>query len=97
MERNEAAPLAGTYARDMFADEEADGSLTLEDVDFDADTETWNITVGFLRPRDRSREAGASTATGPLDLLGKHTFKAIRIDDRTGRVISMTHRELRTR
>ena len=65
----------------------ADESITsprLEEVRLEA--EVWKITISFVRD-------GSSL----MDAFQSRTFKVIQIDDRTGDIVSLTHRDLGNR
>lgn len=63
-----------------FADEKPH-SLRLEEIQLDGTT--WKITISFTR-----------AGTTMTDLLGVRTFKVVRINDHTGDLVAITHREI---
>ncbi len=94
MDMREAVQKAKKYINTIFADEDIE-HVGVEEVVFDNDNkeETWKITIGFFRPWDQTEGIAASLLQSRWN---KRDFKVIKIDDRTGDVISMTHRTLTT-
>ena len=77
-----AVNTAKDWLLEIFADEEV-SSPRLEEIQLDHGADAWEVTISFKRD-------GKSLA----DVFGGRTFKVVRIDDRTGEVIGMTHRSL---
>ena len=96
MNAKEAARAAAAYVADLFA-EEGIQRIGLEEVTFDDAKGVWNVTIGFFRELDRLNNplAVIGSALGN-DVPGwrKRTFKIVSINDRTGDVLSLTHRSL---
>ena len=86
MDVKEATHIARDYITDVFADEEI-AQLGLEEVVQDQDTKEWRITLGFVRPWDKQRALGLR-----MGLKAPRDYKVVTIDDRDGRVISLTDR-----
>ena len=88
MDVKTAVQLAKTYVGDLFSNEGL-SNLGLEEVEFEESRRVWNVTLGFSRPWDRSPNALAAFAQGsPL-----RSYKVVRIDDASARVISVKNRE----
>jgi hypothetical protein len=88
MEVKEAAVLAREYVNDVLGEDELI-HLAIEEVDYDDHDDEWIITIGFYRPW--SQNAGAiRTIVG--DPFRHRSYKSIRIDDDTGRVLSIKER-----
>ena len=91
-----AVRTAAAYVAELF-DEEGVQHIGLEEVTFDDKNDVWNVTIGFFRELDRLRglAAAVGSASGN-DVPGwrKRTFKIVSIDNRTGAVLSLTHRSL---
>ncbi len=94
MDMIEAVQKAKKYINEIFADENID-HLGVEEVVFDNDNkeETWKITIGFFRPWHQREGLAAALSQFRWN---KREFKVVKIDNRTGRIISMTHRTLTT-
>ena len=83
MDVKEAVRTAKQYIKDLFINEdEGITNVGLEEVVFDDRKHAWKVTIGFSRAWNQG-------FTG-----GRRSFKVVQIDDRTGRVVSMTHRTL---
>ncbi len=83
MDVKEAVRTAKQYIEDLFINEdERITSVGLEEVVFDDTKHAWKVTIGF----SRSWNQGFT--------VGRRSFKVVQIDDRNGRVVSMTHRTL---
>ena len=75
-------------ARECFADVLKDEHIVdvkLEEVKFEECPNVWKITIGFLRPKDLEGYADAK----PIERLRARSYKAVRIDDDSGRVESI--------
>lgn len=88
MDVKDAVKLAKAFVADLFADENLT-NLGLEEVERDEASKTWNITIGFSRPWNTTRNA-LTTLTG--EAVAKRVFRVVRIDDVTRQVISVTRR-----
>ena len=88
MDAKQAVQIAKKHVAEIFSDEPIE-NVGLEEVEFDAIEDVWAITVGFLRfwghPGDFVRG---------LDSDAVRTFKTVRIDDESGRVQSVKHRDV---
>ncbi len=85
MEAREAVELAKRHVAEMF-EAEPIKEVGLEELELKGDY--WSVTIGFARDWPSS--------SGVLRSLGgsKRTYKIVRIDDRTGSVQSLRHREV---
>ncbi len=88
MEVKEAARRAKEYLVDLFSSEQI-VNVGLEEVEFDGIS--WKITIGFSRPWDHNNSLVA--ALGDRRPAAR-SYKVISIDDRDGRVESLTDRFL---
>ena len=96
MEPKEAVSLAKRYIRELFADEEIT-EVGLEELDYDADAQTWKITLGFRRPWTRHAEK-RDKRTPLVFSFYDHTdrwYKQVFIDGNTGQMRSIRDRELK--
>ena len=85
----EAAQTAREYLTELFVDE-AIMHVGLEEVDFDAMSNDWKITIGFSRPWDHKNVLSTALGEGrPV-----RSYKVVRIHDDDGRIISLTDRVL---
>ena len=80
----EAVQKAKEYISEVFADETIRG-VRLEEVALDEGTHIWQVTIGFHRMVDGFLPALAAE---------ERAFKVVQIDDRSGRVVAITHRDL---
>ncbi|MCY3914176.1 MAG: hypothetical protein OXG43_13170 [Chloroflexi bacterium] len=95
MDVKQAVGQAKNYVARVFGDEDI-GSISLEEVEFDYDADVWKITVSFTRPSDRYDPIEAVLPNHPLS-GGKKvrwSYKTVNINDNSGAVISVKHREL---
>ena len=99
MDVKEAARAARAYIADLFADENVQ-HVGLEEVEFNDVAEVWNITIGFSRPWELSKDP-ASYSSPLLEELKlpppptlHRSYKIVRVRDSDGCVISVTHRAL---
>ena len=88
----DAVRKAKEYVAETFADESIE-HLGLEEVVFDDAGRIWKVTVGFFRPWNRSQGIAVALNDGPA--WRRRSFKVVHIEDESGRVVSLTHRELR--
>ena len=86
MDVKKATHIARDYITAVFADEEI-AQLGLEEVVQDQDTKEWRITLGFVRPWDKQGALGLR-----MGLKVPRDYKVVTIDDRYGRVVSLTDR-----
>ena len=91
MDVKEAVRTALQHLAASFDDEEV-VDPALEEVKFDYDSDEWLITFGFERPWDPPR----SNSLTEYEILKRRTFKVVRIDDKSGKVLSLTNRVLIT-
>ena len=89
MDVKEAVRAAKEYVNEVFAGENV-RHVSLEEVLFDESENAWKVTIGFFRAWDDSRDTGAR-------LLGlpdwkSRAYKVVKMDDETGKVVSLTHR-----
>lgn len=93
MDVKEAVNLAKEYTKDLFASEQI-SNLGLEEVEFDDHSMIWNVTIGFSRPWDTPINTFAVIAqqiSSP-----KRSYKVVRIDDASGKVVSVKNRETKS-
>lgn len=106
MEVKEAVKLAKAYVSGIFEDEKI-REIGLEETEYLADKDQWSITVGFRRPfgRNPSEKRGAPAITFSLDfdellkgskVYEERWYKVIQIDNKSGDVVSMRDRILRS-
>lgn len=86
MDVKEAVQVAKDYIIDLFG-EEGIVDVGLEEVDFDQ-SDNWIVTIGFSRSWNRN-------IGSVLDGQASQSYKAIRIQDEGGRVLSVKDRALR--
>lgn len=91
MDVKEAVRTALQHLAIAFDDEEV-VDPALEEVDFDYYSDEWLITFGFERPWDLPR----SNPLTEYEILKRRIYKVVRINDISGKVISITNRVLIT-
>ncbi len=89
MDVKEAAHKAKNYLTDLYSDE-AITNVGLEEVEFDDLSRDWSITVGFSRPWNHRGPLVSALIEGRSD----RSYKAVRIHDADGRVVSLKDRLL---
>jgi hypothetical protein len=88
MEVKEAVALAKRHVAEVFA-EESLKNVGLEEIEFEESKGVWCITLGFSRPWDEM--LNVFSALKPENV--KRSYKVIRIDDSTQKVLSIKNRE----
>ena len=88
MDVKEAVQLAKKHVAEVFADESI-ANVGLEEVEFDEVDRVWAITIGFSRFWGRLGDVVRA-----LDGNTARTFKIVRIEDGSGRVQSVKHRDV---
>ena len=91
MDVKEAVRTALQHLATSFDDEEV-VDPALEEVKLDYDSDEWLITFGFERPWDPPR----SNFLTEYEILKRRTYKVVRIDDESGKVLSLANRVLIT-
>ena len=95
MDVKDAVKTAKSYVADLFEGEGLE-NIGLEEVVFENEANVWKVTVGFTRPWDRvKRVADVMTALSSNEIpeWKWRSFKVVRIEDGSGKVLSLTHRE----
>ena len=88
MDVKQAVRTAKEHVAHLFADEHI-MNLGLEEVEFDEVDKLWAITIGFSRSWGRVGDV-LHTLDGNLS----RTYKIVRIQDESGRVESVRHRDV---
>ena len=94
MDVKEAVETSKKYVVEIFEGESIE-NLGLEEVVYDGEAVVWKMTVGFNRPWDQIKnlaDALSAASEGQIPEWRKRSYKIVQIDDRTGKVISMTNR-----
>jgi hypothetical protein len=91
MNVKEAVDLARSHVLDLFAGEGI-SNLGLEEVEFDDADGVWSVTVGFSRPWDKASGGRGLAALAQAETLNR-SYKIVRIQDSTRRVLSVKNRE----
>ncbi|MYD64700.1 MAG: hypothetical protein F4X26_01680 [Chloroflexi bacterium] len=89
MDVKEAVAVAKDYVGDLYAGEEI-ADLGLEEVEFDDVSNEWSVTIGFLRPWNRTLPDALALARR----ASARSYKVLRIDDDSGEVKSLKDRIL---
>ena len=95
MDVKEAVATAKKHVAEVFEGEDL-ADVGLEEVVFDDEADVWKVTIGFNRPWDRLKglaDVMSAASAGEIPEWKRRSFKVVRIEDRTGRVMSLTHRK----
>lgn len=88
MDVKQAVQIAKKHITEIFADEPIE-NVGLEEVEFDEIKNAWAVTIGFSRFWGHP-----SNFVRAFDSDAARTFKTVRIDDKSGRVQSVKHRDV---
>jgi hypothetical protein len=89
MDVKQAVRAAKDYVSDILS-EEGLTNLGLEEVQFNDNDNTWEVTLGFSRPWNSVQNA-LTKLTG--DETPRRVYRVIRVQDRDGRILSFRKRE----
>jgi hypothetical protein len=89
MDVKEAVKRAKSYVAELFAEENLT-SLGLEEIEHDDASGAWNVTVGFSRPWNTTRNA-LTALTG--DPAVRRVYRIVKMRDSDGEVLSVKRRE----
>lgn len=89
MDVKQAVATAKQYVADLLADEGLT-NLGLEEIEFDDSAESWNVTLGCSGAWNSVHNALTDLTGGPQP---RRSYKAVRIRDSDGRVLSVTRRD----
>lgn len=89
MEAKEAVKTAKTHILDILGAESIIDTM-LEEVKYDYDADEWLITISFRRPWDPPIKPDAT----PLEIFDSRTYKLVRIEDKTDKILSLSDRIL---
>ena len=89
MEAKQAIQTAKGYLTEVFNDEGI-ANVRLEEIEFDDYSNEWRITIGFQRTF-KSASLVLNALVSPSE---ERFYKVIRIEDRTGKVLSLKDRLL---
>ena len=90
MERIEAVEAAKDYARELFSKEDI-SPIRLEEINYDAVKDEWQITVGFSYQGSSSQ---LQKNLGVERIYGNRQYKVVHIRDRDGEFAGLTDRML---
>jgi hypothetical protein len=95
MDIKEAVAKAKAFVAETFADEDP-SNLGLEELEFDDEEKTWNITIGFSRPwQDPTLNPSIVSLLGAGSLANlrrlQRSYKVVRIKE-DGTVLSLKNR-----
>ena len=94
MDVKKAVQTARKYVTDVFADDEIT-YVALEEVEFAEGPNVWRITLSFLRP---TGTVSSMELIAPALSRGENvrrSYKIVNVDNVSGRVTSVKHRELK--
>lgn len=89
MEVKEAVVTAKTHILNTLGAESIIDTY-LEEVEYDHDSDEWWITISFRRPWDPPIKPDAT----PLEVFDSRTYKLVKIDNTTDRILSLSDRFL---
>ena len=90
MERVEAVQAAKDYTEEVFGDEGI-SRIRLEEINFDADSDEWRITIGF---NYKGTITKLQSGLGVEPVYGNRQYKVVRVRDRDGAFAGLTDRML---
>ena len=90
MERVDAVQAAKRYAKEIFGDEDI-SRIRLEEINYDAVSDEWQITVGFSY---QSSTSGLESTLRVDTVYGNRQYKVVRVRDRDGAFAGLTDRML---
>lgn len=91
MDVKEAVDLAKKHVVELFANEGI-VNLGLEEVEFDDTDSVWSVTIGFSRPWDKVSGGLGLAVLAQAQTLSR-SYKVVRIQDPSRRVLSVKNRE----
>jgi hypothetical protein len=91
MDVKQAVELAKKTFLEIFA-EDHPVNLGLEEIEFDESSGTWQITLGFSRPWDKSNPLASAIAS----INPPRSYKIVKISDESGKLMSIKNREIAT-
>ncbi len=92
-----AIEKAKWIVEDMFSDEKPQ-DIGLEEIRTEDDGDVWVVIIGFSRPWDQPINRYAPSIRATLtDVFPRRSFKVVRIDGETGKMISLTDYEFETK
>lgn len=92
MDVKEAVRKAKEYVGDVFAEDRI-VDVALEEVEFDHSDEKWKITIGFSRHWS-APSLYQNVAKSVGGVMAERAYKLVLIDDVSGEVLSVRHRNL---
>ena len=92
MDVKEAVKTAKSYVADLFEGEGLE-NIGLEEVVFEDGADVWKVTVGFSRRWDRVKGLVEVLSSNQMPEWNRRSFKVVRIEDGSGKVLSLTHRD----
>ena len=97
MEIQEAIKAAKDIVADLFKSDRPT-NIGLEELEFDEDSDAWDVTIGFSRPWDAPRLGATQAALGeiygrPAQEL-RRTYKVVSLSKKDGKLISITNRDI---
>ena len=93
MDVKQAVRKAVEYVADIYTAANIE-HVDVEEIAFDETADAWKITIGFFRSWGRPTGVSEVLTRVESRQWKNRTFKVVQINDRDGRVVSMTHREL---
>ena len=91
MDVDEAVKIAKQFVAKILKDENV-ADIGLEEIDFDDKKLTWQITIGYTRPWDKSKTLFAAIA-GRDEVVPRRIYRVVAVKRDTGKVVSMRKRD----
>ena len=95
MDVRDAVKTAKDYVADLFEGEGLE-NIGLEEVVFENEADVWKVTVGFTRPWDRVKRVAdvmKALSSDEIPEWKSRSLKVVRIEDGSGKVLSLTNRD----
>jgi hypothetical protein len=89
MDVKEAVVAAKKWVLNTLSDESIT-NLGLDEVEFKDEDKTWEITLGFSRPWNGTRNAITALTGEPAP---RRVYRVLKVSDDTGEVVSMKRKE----
>jgi len=93
MEVREAIQTAKQTVAQLFEPEGAT-NIGLEELEFDEDSDTWDVTIGFSRPWDRPNIGAIAEAMGTARPAFRRTYKIVSLAKNDGKLVAIRNRNV---
>ena len=88
----QAVAMAKQQILDLFIEEKLI-NVGLEEIEYDAESNAWDVTIGFSRPWDEPRNALAALGSSTFP---RRSYKIVKISSGKGEVLGIMNREIKS-